>query len=135
MNPDRERALIELSRRNPFWVCLLVFALLAADSGFRLADAVEQRQQLDRAELVQAQNTGRLAETLANLPQIEAKLQALSLDLIRIAATNGTALRIVHEFNIQYNPGPEELRASAALPAAAPAAAPPAAKTNAATRK
>jgi len=118
VNTDRDRTLMELTRRNPFWVCLLVFALLAADDGFRLANALEQRRQLGQAQLVQAQNVGRMTETLANPPQIEAKLQALSLDLIQVASTNLMARQIVREFNIQWNPGSESLLASAPLPTA-----------------
>jgi hypothetical protein len=125
VNTDRDRALLELSRRNPFWVCLVVFALIAADNGFRLANSIDQRNQLDQAQLVQAQNVGRMSETLANMPQIEAKLQALSLDLIQVANTNLTAKQIVREFNIQWNPGPESVFSSPALPPELPASPTP----------
>ena len=121
MNQDRDQALIELTRRNPFWVCLLVFALLAADTGFRLANSVQQRGQLDQAQLVQAQNVGRMSSTLSQLPQIEAKLQALSVDLFQVAKTNAMAAQIVREFNIQWNPGPEAFLPPPALPPVTPA--------------
>lgn len=121
MNQDRDHALLELTRRNPFWVCLLVFTLLAADNGFRLANSVQQRQQLDQAQLVQAQNVGRMSSTLSQLPQIEANLQALSVDLFQVAKTNAMAAQIVREFNIQWNPGPEALLVPPALPPAIPA--------------
>ena len=121
MNQDRDRALIELTRHNPFWVCLLVFGLLAVDYGFRLAASARQRKQLDEAQFVQAQNVGRMSSTLQQLPQIEARLQALSLDLIQVAKTNAVAGQIVREFNIQWNPGPESLLPPPALPGALPA--------------
>ena len=122
MNPDRERALMELTQRSPFWVCLLVFGLLATDAAFRLADSVRQRKQLDEAQLVQAQNIGRLRDVLTQAPQIEAKLQALSLDLIEVAKTNTKAAQIVRDFNIQWTPGPEAFLTPPALPPATHAA-------------
>lgn len=118
MNLDRDRALIELTRRNPFWVCLMVFGLLAVDSAFRLANSTQQRKQLEQAQFVQVQNASRMSSTLQQLPQIEARLQALSLDLIQVSKTNATAGQIVREFNIQWNPGPESMLAAPALPAA-----------------
>jgi len=117
VNQDRERALLELTRRNPFWVCLLVFTLLAADYGFRFANSVQVRNQLDDAQTMQAQNIGRLSSALAQLPQIEARLQALSLDLLQVATTNAAAAQIVREFNIQWNPGPEAVHVPPLLPA------------------
>jgi hypothetical protein len=121
VNQDRDRALLELTQRSPFWVCLLVFALLAADTGFRLASSVSQRKQLDEAQLVQAQNVGRMSSTLAQLPQIEAKLQALSLDLIQVAKTNAMAAQIVREFNIQWTPPPESYLTPPAITPVIPA--------------
>ena len=121
MNQDRDRALFELTQRSPFWVCLLVFALLAADTGFRLANSVAQRKQLDEAQLMQAQNVGRMSSTLAQLPQIEAKLQALSLDLFQVAKTNATAAQIVREFNIRWTPPAESYLTPPALPPVIPA--------------
>jgi hypothetical protein len=131
VNQDRDHALIELTRRNPFWVCLLVFALLAADTGFRLANSVRQRGQLDQAQLVQAQNVGRMSSTLSQLPQIEAKLQALSVELVQLAKTNANAAQLVREFNIQWNPAPEAFLAPPALPPVAPAPEPAATATAA----
>ena len=102
MNPDKERTLTELARRNPFWVCLIVFLLLACDYGFRLQNLIEQRQQLHQAEQMQAQNAGALAQA----QQLESRLEALSLDLLQLAKTNAAAKQIVQDFNIQWNPGP-----------------------------
>src|SRR2546426_479229 len=102
MNPEKERALTELAKRNPFWVCLIVFLLLGCDYGFRLANLVEQRQQLGQAQLIQAQNSGALAQA----QQLESRLEALSLDLLQVAKTNAAARQIVQDFNIQWNPGP-----------------------------
>ena len=129
MNQDRDRALLELTQRSPFWVCLLVFALLAADTGFRLANSVAQRKQLDEAQLMQAQNVGRMSTTLAQLPQVEAKLQALSLDLFQAAKTNATAAQIVREFNIQWTPPAESFLTPPALPPVIPAPETPAPAT------
>jgi uncharacterized protein HemX len=105
VNPDRERALFELTRRNLFWVCLLVFVALGADSGFRLFNTIQQRRQLAEARLLQAQNIGRLREVMSQAPQIEARLQSLSLDLLQVARTNAAAAQIVQDFRIQWNPG------------------------------
>jgi hypothetical protein len=121
VNQDRDRALLELTQRSPFWVCLLVFALLAADTGFRLASSVALRKQLDEAQLMQAQNVGRMSSTLAQLPQIEANLRALSLDLFQVAKTNATAAQIVREFNIQWTPPAESFLTPPAIPPVIPA--------------
>lgn len=102
MNPDRDNRVAELSRRNPFWVCFTVFLLLAGDYGFRFVGLLDQRQQLTRASLLQAQNAGALAQA----QQMEARLEALSLELLQIARTNAAARSIVEEFNIQWNPRP-----------------------------
>ena len=102
MNTDKERAWFEIARRNPFWVCLLVFLLLACDYGYRLANLIEQGQELDRARLMQAQNSPRLAQAR----QMETRLEALSLELLQIAKTNTVARQIVQDFNIQWSPGP-----------------------------
>ena len=116
MNPDTQKTLAELSRRSPFGICLLVFLLLACDYGFRLANLLDQRDQLNQMLLVQAQNVGALAQAR----QLEGRLESLSLDLLQIAKTNASAKQIVRDFNIQWTPGP-----TAPLPA--PAAAAPAA--------
>ena len=110
MNPDKEKRLAEVSRRNPFWICFTVFLLLAGDYGFRLANLLTQRDQLSQAQLMQAQNAGALAQ----VRQLEGRLESLSLDLLQIAKTNAAAKQIVQEFNIQWNPGPA---ASAPAPA------------------
>ena len=133
MNPDRERALIELTRRTPFWVCLLVFGVLAADAGFRLADSIRLRKQLDEAQQAQTQNIGRLREVLSQAPQIEAKLQALSFDVIEIAKTNANAAQIVRDFKIQWTPGPETFLTPPTLPPSISAPATPLPTSPAAT--
>ena len=111
MNPDKEKKLLELSRRSPFGVCLLIFLLLAADYAFRLVSLLDQRAQLNRALLMQTQNAGALAQAR----QLESRLEALSLELLQVAKTNAAADKIVQEFNIQWTPGP-------ATPVPAPAA-------------
>src|SRR6266496_1282204 len=108
MNADKEKTLIELSRRNPFWICLIVFTLLAADHGFGLVNRIQQRQQLEHTQLVQTQNM----DALNQARQLEARLEGLSLELLQIAATNSTAKQIVQEFNIQWNPRPAAAAAS-----------------------
>ena len=113
MNAEREKSLLECARRNPFGVCLAVFLLLACDYGFRLFDLIEQRQQLDQAQLAQAQNLGALAQA----QQLSARLESLSLDLLQLAKTNAVARQIVQDFNIQWNPGPA---AAAPMPLAGP---------------
>ncbi len=102
MNLDKERKLLELSRRSPFAICFVLFLLLAADYGFRLVNLVDQRAQLNQALLLQAQNAG----TLAQARQLETRLEALSLELLQVAKTNPAARKIVQEFNIQWTPGP-----------------------------
>ncbi|HOX56709.1 MAG TPA: hypothetical protein P5205_10665 [Candidatus Paceibacterota bacterium] len=108
MNPDKDKKLAELSRRNPFWICFIIFLLLAADYGFRFAGLISQREQLNRAALLQAQN----ADALAQAQEIERRLEALSLDLLQIATTNAAAKDIVQQFNMKWTPGP-----TASLPA------------------
>jgi hypothetical protein len=111
MNPDKEKKLAELAGRNPFWVCIIVFLLLAGDYGFRLVNLLNQRDQLSQALLMQAQNVGALAQAR----QLETRLEALSLELLQVAKTNAAAKQIVQEFNIQWTPGP-----AAPVPASAP---------------
>jgi hypothetical protein len=111
MNTDKQKTLAESSRRNPFWVCFIVFLLLACDYGSRLANLWDQRVQLTQAHLLQTQNAGALAQA----QQLEARLQALSLELLQVARTNAAARQIVQDFNIQWNPGPAD---SAPAPAA-----------------
>ena len=98
---------------SPFWICGVVFATLATDAGFRFERLVAQYKQLEKAELLVAQNSGRLNQMLSQRPQVEAKLQALSFDVLQISKTNNTARQIVQDFNIQWTPP--------ATPAAAPA--------------
>jgi hypothetical protein len=124
MNADKERALVELTQRSPFWICLVVFLALACDHGFRLVTQFDQqtqlkdqRVQLEQAKTMQDQNQA----VLYDAQQLEARLQSLSLDLLQIAKTNAPARQIVQDFNIQWNPGP------AAAPAQTNAPTPPAA--------
>ena len=114
MNADKQKNLEESSRRNPFWVCFVVFLLLACDFGYRMVNLIDQREQLNQALLMQAQNAGALAQAR----QLESRLEGLSLELLQIAKTNAAAKQIVQDFNIQWTPGP-----TAAAPA--PAAGPP----------
>ena len=117
MNSDNQRAFTESSRRNPFWVCLMVFVLLGCDYGFRLANLLDQREQLNQTAILQAQNVG----VLAQARQLESRLEALSLDLLQVGKTNAAAKQIVQDFNIQWTPGP----AASAPPASVPTAAVP----------
>jgi hypothetical protein len=114
MNTDKQKALTESSRRNPFWVCFLVFLLLACDYGYRLVNLLDQREQLNQAVLMQAQNVSALKQA----QELEARLEAFSLDLLQVAKTNAAAKQIVQDFNIKWNPGP-------AAPAPPPAAGAP----------
>ena len=111
MNADKQQSLLESSRRNPFWVCLVVFALLGCDYGYRLVNLLDQREQLNQAVLMQAQNVGALAQGR----QLETRLESLSLELLQVAKTNSAAKQIVQDFNIQWSPGP-------AVPVPAPVA-------------
>jgi hypothetical protein len=115
MNADKHKTVTEAPRPNPFWVCFLVFLLLGCDYGFRLWNLWVQREQLNQAVLMQAQNAGALAQAR----QLEARLQAFSVELLQVAKTNAAAKQIVQDFNIQWNPGPA---ASAPAPTAAAAA-------------
>ena len=100
MIPNKDNRSAQLSGYNPFWVCFAVFLLLAGDYGFRFAGLLDQRQQLTRAARLQAQN----ADALSQAQQMEARLEALSLDLLQVARTNAAARSVVEEFNIQWNP-------------------------------
>ena len=89
---------------HPFWICCVVFAALAIDGGLRLARGLEQRTQIDRMRSTQTAAAGRLAGALAQLPQLESKLQALSMDLFELGRTNPVAAQIVREFNMVWTP-------------------------------
>ena len=102
MNADKQKALGDLSRRSPFWVCFIVFLLLTCDYGFRLVNLVNQRQQLSQMLLTQVRNEGALAQA----QQLEKRLEALSLDLLQVSQTNAAARQVIQEFNIQWTPGP-----------------------------
>ena len=102
MNTDKDKNLKELSRRNPFWVCFVVFLLLACDYGYRLVSLWDQRTQLNQAVAVQTKN----ANALKQAQQLEARLEGFSLELLQVAKTNAAAKQIVQDFNIQWTPGP-----------------------------
>jgi hypothetical protein len=118
MNAEKEKRLEALMRYNPFWVCFLVFLLLAGDYAFRLVNLLNQREQLNQAVLMQAQNMG----TLTRARELEARIEGFSLDLLQLAKTNAAANRIVQDFNIQWNPGPTSTNALAPGLTAVPAA-------------
>ena len=120
MNPDKEKRLESLTRYNPFWVCFLVFLLLAGDYGFRLVNLLNQREQLNQTLLMQSQNLG----VLAQARQLEARLEGFSLELIQVSKTNAAAKQIVQEFNIQWTPSATP-PSGAMAPGAAPAGATP----------
>jgi hypothetical protein len=92
--------------QNPFLVCLVVFLALAVDNGVRLSKLLEQRRQIDAQQLNLDQNAAQFAPTLSQEPQLEAKLQAFSAELLLVASTNDAAKQIVQEFSIQWTPGP-----------------------------
>ena len=121
MNADKQKTLTEASRRNPFWICFVVFLLLACDYGYRLVNLLDQREQLNQAVLMQAQNVGALKQA----QQLEARLESFSLDLLQVAKTNAAAKQIVQDFNIQWTPGP-----AASVPAPAASVPAPAAGTK-----
>lgn len=100
MKTEKDKELRELAQRSPFWVCFIIFLLLAGDYGFRLTNLWQQRSQLDQARLMQAQNAG----VLDQARKLEARLEALSLELLQVAKTNSAARQIVQDFNIQWNP-------------------------------
>src|SRR5690349_17857668 len=117
MNPSKDKSGREKKPPVLLWPCVVVFICLAADYGYRLSDQLEQRTQLTNAKLMQAQNQGALAQAQT----LNARLEALSLDLIALAQTNAAARQIVQEFNIRWNPGPG---ASSNAPAQPPPTAP-----------
>ena len=126
MNPKPDT--LASGGRNPFWILLAVFLALALDNGFRLADLVQQRGQLDQARLAQAQNAGQLAQGR----QAQARLEPLCLGLLQIAATNVAAKRIIQEFNIQGEPrfsAPAPPASATNSQPAAPGSPPPASNT------
>lgn len=113
-------------RYSPFWACLLVFALVAADAAFRLVNSARQRKQLDALMLQQQQEIGRLRPLLEQLNHVEGRLQGLSVELLHMAQTNATAAQIVREFRIQWTPAPGGQPAAAvAAPDGSATAAPP----------
>ena len=120
MNSDPSSAPLEASRHHPFWVCLLVFAALATDAGFRLTKTLDQREQLGRTKASQAAILNRLSAALAQLPQFESKLQAISVDLIQLGRTNAVAAQLIREFNINWTPGAETNTVSPSVSATNP---------------
>ncbi|HOC58133.1 MAG TPA: hypothetical protein PKI20_21120 [Verrucomicrobiota bacterium] len=102
MNPNKDKRLAEASGYNPFWICFTVFLLLAGDYGLRFVGLLNQRDQLNQARLIQTQNL----EVLTQARQLEARLEAFSLELLQLARTNAAASQVVQEFNIQWTPGP-----------------------------
>ena len=90
MNADKQKTLVDSSRRNPFWVCFVLFALLACDYGYRLVNLLDQREQLNQALLMQAQNVG----TLKQAQQLEARLESFSLELLQVAKTDRKSTRL-----------------------------------------
>jgi hypothetical protein len=118
VNQDREHSVPEAGHRNPFWVCLVVFLALTVDGGFRFSRLLEQRRQLGQMQLAQAVNLGRISPALAQAQQLETKLQAVSLDLIRVARTNTPAAQLVREFNIQFTSGADASATTASTNAA-----------------
>jgi len=112
MNPEKEKRLLEASRYSPFWICFIVFLLLAGDYGLRLTGLLNQREQLNQAAIRQVQNFAALTQAR----RLEARLEGFTLDLLQLAQTNAAAKQIVQDFNIQWTPGP-------ATPATAPVSA------------
>ena len=133
MSHDKDRKAPESPRYSPFWVCFLVFLLVGGDYALRLVSLLNQRDQLNEATLMQAQNLGALAQAR----QLEGRLEGFSMDLLQIAKTNATARQIVQEFNIQWTPGPAPVPTTTAAPAvAAPVSRPPtAAEATVSTNK
>ncbi len=105
MNAEDKKALAESMRRNPFWVCLIVFALLACERGLQLAAQLDQRQQLEQTLFIQGQNQSKLVQS----KQLEMQLQGLSVELVQMSKTNSAANQIVQDFNIQWTPNPAPL--------------------------
>jgi len=102
MKPDKEKRPAEVSRYNPFWICFTVLLLLAGDYGLRFVGLLNQRDQLNQARLIQTQNL----DVLTQARQLEARLEAFSLELLQLAKTNAAARQVVQEFKIQWTPGP-----------------------------
>jgi hypothetical protein len=126
MKPENHKTPEPKTCCSPFWVCLFVFVLLGCDYGFRFANLWEQRDQLNHTVLMQTQNLGMLAQAR----QLEARLEAFSLDLLEISKTNATAKQIVQDFNIQWTPGPNAALPAAAAPGAATTTGPVLKATN-----
>lgn len=102
---SNDATLREEVHRNPFWVCLLVFGVLAVDGGLRFSQLMAQRGRMSEAEQNQAATISQMSQELSQLPTVESKLQALSMDLLQVATTNAAAAQIVQEFNVQWTPG------------------------------
>ena len=107
MNSDPAQNHLALLRRNPFWVCLVVFLVLAVDYGHRIVRVLQQRQQLARMVQNQAQAVTQFGQALSQQPQLEARLQRFSLDLLQVSQTNAAAQQIVQEFKISWAPRPD----------------------------
>ena len=90
--------------RNPFWACLLVFAALGLNAGMQLDELLAQRGNMARAHASQDQEIVKNMDALKQQPQVEARLQALTVDLIQVAHTNSRAAQIVQEFGVSWAP-------------------------------
>ncbi|PWU10560.1 MAG: hypothetical protein C5B50_25155 [Verrucomicrobia bacterium] len=103
MNSDEKRTLSEALRRNPFWICLIVFSLLAVERGVTLMRMLDVRQQLEQATLAQARKQGAVYQT----QQLDSRVNAFGFELIQMGRTNATAQKIVQDLGIQWSgPGP-----------------------------
>jgi hypothetical protein len=105
MNPEKEKALATAARRNPFWACMAVFLVLSLEGGLRTSDLLKQRSQLAAARVTQAETAGQMSQVMAQMPELESRLQPFTLELLQLAQTNAAARQIVQEFNIQWTPG------------------------------
>ena len=114
MNSDAEQTHVSPVSRNPFWACLAVFLVLAVANVLRLTELSQQCGQLNELRLNQVREVTQLGPVWAQQSQLEAKLQAYSMDLLQLATTNAASRQIVQEFKIQWLPG--STVASASIP-------------------
>jgi Tfp pilus assembly protein PilO len=81
---------------SPFWAVAIVFLVLMIGYTVQLYNQWDQRHQARNTEAA-------LVEMMPRVKAINAKLEGVSQELIRLSATSATAKQIVEEFGIRRN--------------------------------
>ena len=94
LEPNMESS--EASARNysPFWPCMIVFLAILLANAFQLSLLIDQNRRLQTVRESTLQTTERVIAA-------ETRIEGLAKDLMELARTNETAMKVVQDFNIQ----------------------------------